>query len=219
MVNRPSHKAEFIKRILYEGFEATDFKLEFSEPILDSDLNYCWQIYFQKHRVFYFSFTSKTPNAESFISINYKPSYERVKRNWDNYSWQNLFNFFTDWIKEVINFLSETLNQKITLLISNITIEDSTPFTKHELKDIKNQLIDLKEHISKIVGLQKQELKNISEKLDELIKSSKVNTKINWKEMAVGALMGTIPSIIIDPTTRQTYIDFINNFFSGKLLK
>jgi hypothetical protein len=136
-------------------------------------------------------------------------------------TWDMMESQIQDWI-DYMNY-ETSVGNKWKDLESNLDWESSSGgimggdnFNETEIKFVTEQMENVKSQIPEL-GLTPDQTKQLSDKIDELIKLIPVLPRNNWFELVKGAVAGQIASLVISKETATTiwslFLNAFNTFF------
>jgi hypothetical protein len=77
--------------------------------------------------------------------------------------------------------------------------EDNTPFSEEEQEQIAEAVAEVKEQARKTYALPAEQMRLLEAKLDYLVEAAPHTRRIDWLNMALGAVAGAFPGGVLTP--------------------
>jgi hypothetical protein len=129
---------------------------------------------------------------------------------YETYSWEALISRFGRWLAEVKLDLATPdlwadIQREVELLggASN-EVNENTPFTPEERKEIAGRLGELAENLRRTYSLSEPEMLILNAKIDYLVGAAGRLGRIDWRNAFAGAILGFILTAAFPPESARS---------------
>jgi hypothetical protein len=124
------------------------------------------------------------------------------------YSWQSVILRIRSWLENVKRDLETPdlwveLQRKAKLLAYSDEVTENTPFTLDEQNEIAGRLQEWAEHARHTHSLSAAQMQVLDAKLDYLVSAAGRLGRIDWRNAAVGAILGWVLSAALPPESAR----------------
>lgn len=192
------------------------------------------QFEFNEEQVNVVSHTEKTilsfKNSQYFFQFDYRNgghysifspgrstiTEEEFPRNWEN----QLF-YFKEWLLNLLREINtpnkwERLRKEINEINSGFTVGQEK-FSFQEYEELIIKINQLKGSIKEI-GLSRDQILGINNKLDFLVESAKTLSKFDWKSLFVGTIISITIQLGLTPENSKSLWNLITHIFNQLFL-
>lgn len=165
------------------------------------------------------------------LAIHCSPRDENMNSNYYPESWVEALQKIKLWLQRLkLEITSDDKWQRLQEELANLNgtfgtnyedkAEDSSvKFSITEFEGINTKIAQVKEGFEQISSpISKQQLTALNSKLDFLVNEAKSSSKVNWKMLFLGAIIGTILRLGITKETANEIWQVIANVFSSTFL-
>ena len=212
-----TQKNDIFDIILEEGLNPIDFK--FTEELLMKDEIVTYLKYQDTNYYFMFRFlsvsgyeTEYSPAEKSLVME------ESVRGGWKQFSTR--VRRWLRHLKREINIIDKWDTFKLGLQVIPFSFGSSNKsenFSADELKLISLKIDTIKQEVKKL-ELPEETIRQLNEKLDTLNDKADKLSKTDWKELFIGAIIGTIFNLSIPKESAEVIWEIIRQTFKQYIL-